>query len=76
MTTSHDSEVRPLCGKEQGIFKPKNLKGKTLLIKESVTVYRMKLLDEARQKYGVRNIWNYDGRVMYKENNKIFVYKK
>ena len=36
----------------------------------------MKLLDEARQKYGVRNVWTFDGRVMYKENNNISVYKK
>ena len=36
----------------------------------------MKLLDDARQKYGVRNVWTYDGRVMNKENNKIYVYKK
>ena len=54
----------------------KKLKGKKLLITESLTVYRMKLLDEARQKYGVRNVWTYDGRVMYKENNEISVCKK
>ena len=54
----------------------KKLKGKKLLITESLTVYRMKLLDEARQKYGARNVWTYDGRVMYKENNEISVYKK
>ena len=34
----------------------------------------MKLLDEAR--YGGRNVWTYDDHVMYKENNKISVYKK
>ena len=54
----------------------KKLKGKKLLITESLTVYRMKLLDKARQKYGVRNLWIYDGRVMYKEHNEISVYKK
>ena len=54
----------------------KKLKGKKLLITESLTVYRMKLLDEARRKYAVRNVWTYDGRVMYKENKKISVYKK
>ena len=54
----------------------KKLKGKKLLITESLTVYRMKLLDEARQKYGVRNVWTYDGRVMYKGNNEIPIYKK
>ena len=61
---------------EQGIFKKKKLKGKKLLMTGSLTVYRMKLLDEARQKYGVRNVWTYDGRAMYKENNNISVYKK
>ena len=33
----------------------------------------MKLLEQARQKYGVRNVWIYDFRVMYKENNEISV---
>ena len=36
----------------------------------------MKLLDKARQKHGVRNVWTHDGRVMYKENNEMSVYKK
>ena len=66
----------PLCGKEQSIFKRKKLKGKKSLIPESLTVYRMKILDEARQKYDVRNVWTHDGRVMYKENNEISVKKK
>ena len=54
----------------------KKLKGKKLLIRESLTVYKMKLIDEGRQKCGVRNVWTYDGRVMYKENNEISVCKK
>ena len=33
----------------------------------------MKLVEQARQKYGVRNVWIYDCRVMYKENNEISV---
>ena len=49
--------------------------GKNLLIKESLTVFKMKLFDEARTKYGVRKVWTFDGRVMCKENNKAFVYK-
>ena len=39
----------------------------------------MKLIDEARQKYGVRNVWTYNGRVMYKENfciQQIIIIKK
>ena len=54
----------------------KKLKDKKLLITEYLTVYIMKLLDEAIQKYGVRNVWTHDGRIMYKENNEISVHKK
>ena len=54
----------------------KKLKCKKLLITGSLTVYRMKLIEKARQKFGVRNVWTYDGRVIYKENNEISVYKK
>ena len=54
----------------------KKLKGIKLMITKSLTVYRMKLLDKLRQKYGVRNAYTYDGCVMYKENKKISVYKK
>ena len=36
----------------------------------------MKLLDEARKKYGIKNVWTYDDRVICKENNKISVNKK
>ena len=53
----------------------RKLKGKNLLITESLTVSRIKLSDEARKKYGVRNVWSYDGRIMCKENNKVFNYK-
>ena len=53
----------------------RKLKGKSLLITESLTVSRMKMFDDARKKYGPRNVWSYDGRVMCKENNKVFVYK-
>ena len=48
----------------------KKLKGKRLLITESLTSSRMQLLGEALKKYGVRNFWTSDGRVMVKENNK------
>ena len=54
----------------------KKLKGIKLMITKSLTVYRMKLLDKLRQKYGVRNAYTYDGCVMHKENKKISVYKK
>ena len=53
----------------------RKLKGKRLLITESLTSSRMQLLGDAQRKYGVRNVWTSDGRDMVKENNKVFLYK-
>ena len=54
----------------------KKLKGKSFLITESLTAKRAGLLKEAQGKYGVRNVWTTDGRILYKENNRVFLYKK
>ena len=51
------------------------LEGKLLLITESLTSSRMPLLSDAQRKYGVRNVWTSTGRIMVKENDKIFLYK-
>ena len=53
----------------------KKLKGKRLLITENLASSRMQLLGEAQKRYDVRNFWTSDGRVMAKENNKVFLYK-
>ena len=53
----------------------RNLKGKRLLITESLTAYRMKLLIEAQEKFGVKNVWTSDGRILYKNNNRVLLYK-
>ena len=54
----------------------KNLKGKSFLITEILTAKRVPLLKEAQGKCGVRNVWTTDSRILYKENNKIFLYRK
>ena len=42
---------------------------------ESLTMLRVKKLNEARDLYDRNNVWTYDGRIMVKdENNKISVY--
>ena len=51
----------------------KKLKGKSFLITESLTAARVGLLKEAQGKYGVRNVWTTDGRILYKENNRVFL---
>ena len=30
----------------------------------------MKVLNEAREKYGFKNVWTYDGRILYKDNKR------
>ena len=42
----------------------KKLKGKIFLITESLTSRRYNLLKEAQDKYGVKNLWTSDGRIL------------
>ena len=53
----------------------KKLKGKKFLITESLTSRRYHLLKEAQEKYGVKNVWTSDGRILFKQNNRILIYK-
>ena len=48
------------------VFKSKK---KTQGITENLTRYRMSVLNEAREKYGFKNVWTYDERILYKDNN-------
>lgn len=48
----------------------KRLKGKKISITESLTKTRMAKLNEAREKFGFRNVWTSDGRILYKEEGK------
>ena len=36
----------------------------------------MSVLNEAREKFGFKNVWTYDGRILYKDNDgqKIKIY--
>ena len=53
----------------------KKLKGKKFLITESLTSRRYNFLKEAQEKYGVKNVWTSDGRILFKQNNRILIYK-
>ena len=50
-------------------FKVKKLKGKNISIAENLTRYRMSVLNEAREKFDFKNVWTYNGRILYKDNN-------
>ena len=42
----------------------KKLKGKKIAITESLTVTRMKKLNEARERYNFKNVWTSDGKIL------------
>ena len=70
------SKPRPVIVKfaryniREKVFKSKKtLKAKNISITESLTGYRMSVLNEAREKFGFKNAWIYDGRILYKDNN-------
>ena len=59
--------------------KVKKLKGKNISIRENLTGYRMTFFNEVREKLGFKNVWTYDGRILYKDDNdsqKIEIYYK
>ena len=53
----------------------KKLEGKKFLATERLTSRRYNLLKEAQEKYGVKNVWTSDGRILFKQNNRILIYK-
>ena len=53
----------------------KKLKEKKFLTTKSVTSPRYNLLMEAQEKCRVKNVWTSDGRILFKQNNRILIYK-
>ena len=53
----------------------KKLKGKKIAITESLTVTRIKKLNEARERYNFNNVWTSDGKILYKDwSGNIIIY--
>ena len=42
---------------------------KILALKKNLTGYRMSILNDAKGKFGFKNVWTYDGQILYKDNN-------
>ena len=59
----------------QCIYKKKKLEGKSFLIIESLTGTSVDLFKEAQGKYGIRNVWTTDGRILYKKAIEYFFTK-
>ena len=73
---THRVKPRPVIAKfaryniREKVFKSKiKLKGKNICITENLTGYRMSVLNEAREKFGFKNVWTYNERILYKDNN-------
>ena len=57
------------CDRKQVFSKKKYLKGKGISITENLKSFMMKKLKEAQEKYGFKNVWSIDGRIMFKDVN-------
>lgn len=55
-------------------YSKKKLKGKNISITESLTKFRMEKLQEARELYDRKNVWTYDGRIMFKVNDEVEIF--
>ena len=63
--------VKYNCHLRHNIFKNiKSLKGKGVSIIESLSKDCMAKLNEARETYGVRNVWTSDGKIFFKDEKK------
>ena len=45
----------------------RKLKGKSISITENLTGYQVSVLNEAREKFGFKNVWTCDGRIVCKD---------
>ena len=74
----NDGKSRPIIVKfaryavRNQVYRNKRvLKGKNLLITESLTERRVKALKDAQSEFGTSNVWTSDGRMFYKKENRI-----
>ena len=49
--------------------KKEHLKGKGISITESLTSFRVKKLEDTKEKYGFKHAWTIDGCIMFKKGN-------
>ena len=47
----------------------KKLKGKKIAIAESLAVMCMEKLNEARERYNLKNVWTSDGKILCKDGS-------
>ena len=69
-------KARPIIAKivryydrKEVFSKKKHVKGKGISIIDSLTSFRLKKLEEAREKCGFKHVWTIDGRILFKNGN-------
>ena len=67
-------KAHPIIAKLSGIMpkvfsKKVHLKGKGISIKESLTSFRVKKLEDTKEKYGFKHEWTIDDCIMFKKGN-------
>ena len=64
------------CNVRERVFfsNQRKLKGKQISISKSLTKLRLIKLKEAREQYLFANVWTQDGKIMFKDDNKVKVY--
>ena len=63
------------CNVRRKVFyNKKKLKGKNISITESLTKFWMEKHQEARELYDRKNVWAYDGRIMFKVNDEVEIF--
>ena len=55
----------------QSFLNKRKLKGKQMSISESLTKMRLMKLKEARHQYTLAYVWTQNGKIMYKNDNKV-----
>ena len=61
--------------KRMEVFRSKKeLRGEKLVITESLTAMRYDLLQKAKAKFGERNVWTSEGKIMTKCENKLLIF--
>ena len=68
-------QIYVLCHPKYDLFQKEKTTREKILITESLTSRSYHLLKGAQEKYGEKNVWTSHGRILFKQNSRILIYK-
>lgn len=75
-----DGKPRPIIARFNDMYtrnkvygSKRNLKGKKIVLTENLTARRLGIMNEGRDKYGNKNVWSQEGRIMANDGHKKIV---